>query len=127
MKGWPETRLELNTKIQDFWNFRHELSVYYDIIFKGERVVIPLSMRPEMLEKVHESHLGIEKSRSRARDIMFWPMMSQDIENLISNMQYAKKVETEIRRSHCISMRYRHAHGQNLQQTYFSLKMSSTC
>ena len=37
-----------------------------------------------MLEKVHESHLGIEKSRSRARDIMFWPKMSQDIENLIS-------------------------------------------
>ena len=33
---------------------------------------------------MHESHLGIEKSRSRARDIMFWPRMSQDIENLIS-------------------------------------------
>ena len=84
MKGWPETRSELNTKVQDFWNFRDELSVYNDIIFKGERIVIPLSMRPEMLEKVHESHLGIEKSRSRARDIMFWPKMSQDIENLIS-------------------------------------------
>ena len=84
MKGWPKTMSELNTKVQDFWNFRDELSVYNDIIFKGERIVIPLSMRPEMLEKVHESHFGIEKSRSRARDIMFWPKMSQDIENLIS-------------------------------------------
>ena len=55
MKGWPETRSELNTKVQDFWNFRDELSVYNDIIFKGERVVIQLSMRPEMLEKVHKS------------------------------------------------------------------------
>ena len=84
MKGWPETRSELNTNVQYFWNFRDKLSVYNDIIFKGERIVIPLSMRPEMLEKVHKSHLGIEKSRSRARDIMFRPKTSQDIENLIS-------------------------------------------
>ena len=59
MKGWPETRSELNTKVQDFLNFREELSVYSDIIFKEERIVIPMSMTPEMLEKVHESHLGI--------------------------------------------------------------------
>ena len=37
-----------------------------------------------MLERVHKSYLGIEKSRSRAREIVFWPKMSQDIENLIS-------------------------------------------
>ena len=37
-----------------------------------------------MLDNVHESHLGIEMSRSRARGIMFWPKMSQDIEKLIS-------------------------------------------
>ena len=91
MKGWPETRSELNTKVQDFWNFRDELSVYNDIIFKEERIVIPLSMRPEMLEKMHESHLGIENSRSRARDIMFWPKMSQDIENLISKCAVCQK------------------------------------
>ena len=51
MDGWPDTRSELNTNVQDFWNYRDELSVYNDIIFKGERIVIPLSMRPEMLKK----------------------------------------------------------------------------
>ena len=84
LEGWPENRSQLHTKVQDFWNYRDELSVYDDIIYKGERIVIPSSMRSEMLDRIHESHLGIEKSRSRARDILFWPRMSQDIEELIS-------------------------------------------
>ena len=84
LEGWPENRSQLHTKVQDFWNYRDELSVYDDIIYKGERIVIPSSMRSEMLDIIHESHLGIEKSRSRARDILFWPRMSQDIEELIS-------------------------------------------
>ena len=84
LEGWPENRSQLHTKVQDFWSYRDELSVYDDIIYKGERIVIPSSMRSEMLDRIHESHLGIEKSRSRARDILFWPRMSQDIEELIS-------------------------------------------
>ena len=60
LEGWSENRSQLHTKVQDFWNYRDELSVYDDIIYKGERIVIPSSMRSEMLDRIHESHLGIE-------------------------------------------------------------------
>ena len=30
-------------------------------------------------------HLGVEKCKVRAREVLFWPFMNQDIENLISN------------------------------------------
>ena len=37
-----------------------------------------------MLSRLHEGHLGTEKCRARARDIMYWPNMSTDIEETVA-------------------------------------------
>ena len=37
-----------------------------------------------MLTKIHSSHLGVVRCKQRARDILFWPGMGKDIEDLIS-------------------------------------------
>ena len=50
---------------------------------KGDRIVIPKSLRKDMLHRVHYSHLGIEKCKQRARDVIFWPGMCSEIEKLI--------------------------------------------
>ena len=55
------------------------------MIFKGDFIVIPKEMRPEMLMRVHEGHLGIKKCRSLARMALFWPGMNADIEQTIAN------------------------------------------
>lgn len=36
-----------------------------------------------MLSRVHASHLGVEKTKQRAHDIMFWPGMGKEIENIV--------------------------------------------
>ena len=85
LQGWPELRNKCPTEILDFWTFRDELTVMDSIVFKGQRVVIPKSMRNAILEKIHSGHMGIEKSCQRARDILFWPKMTKDITDLVSN------------------------------------------
>ena len=40
-------------------------------------------MREEMIKAVHIGHLGVEKSVGRARDIMFWPLMSKQITDFV--------------------------------------------
>ena len=37
-----------------------------------------------MLRRIHSSHLGIEKCKRRARDVLFWPGMNQKIADMIS-------------------------------------------
>ena len=37
-----------------------------------------------MLVKLHESHFGVEKTRNLAKDIMYWPGMSAQIEDYVS-------------------------------------------
>ncbi|XP_060080411.1 uncharacterized protein K02A2.6-like [Ylistrum balloti] len=82
--GWPDNRSDVPSPALDYWNFRDELSVRNGVILKGERPVIPSAMRCEMLEKNHESHLGVEKCRQRASDVIFWPKMSKDISDVVS-------------------------------------------
>jgi hypothetical protein len=57
-------------------NIRDELSVIDGIILKGDRIFVPLAMRKEMLKRIHHGHMGIEKSKRRARDALYWPLMS---------------------------------------------------
>ena len=37
-----------------------------------------------MLHRIHESHQGIVKCKHRARDSLFWPGMSSQIEDKVS-------------------------------------------
>lgn len=36
-----------------------------------------------MLERIHAGHMGVTKCTKRARDILFWPKMSSDIEEMV--------------------------------------------
>ena len=38
-----------------------------------------------MLRQIHETHMGINKCIERAKEVMFWPGMTRDIENLVND------------------------------------------
>ena len=44
-----------------------------------------------MLELIHESHMGIEKCKSRARTLLYWPRMTLDIEDTVRNCNVSCK------------------------------------
>ncbi|KAK0148890.1 hypothetical protein N1851_010688 [Merluccius polli] len=85
LNGWPETKSQAAKEIQVYWNFREEISVVDGILFKGERLIVPAAMRMEMLQRIHESHLGSENCRRRAREVLFWPGMSQSISETVNS------------------------------------------
>ena len=98
--GWPKSRKSVPAEVQNLWNIRDELHVAEDIIFVGEKVLIPAKFRQQMLRLDHESHMGAEKStKARARIVMYWPGMSKDIEDEVSEcsvcMKYQKSQHRE--------------------------------
>ena len=64
--------------------FVDELSVVDEILLKQPTIVIPMVMRKTILNLVHEGHMGIEKSKRRARETIYWPKMGDDIYDMIS-------------------------------------------
>ncbi len=95
-EGWPE---QCTAKNREYWNVRAELTVVDGIVYKGQKIVIPRSMRKIMLEKIHEGHLGMEKCKQRARSVMYWPRMNSDIDNTVKDcytcLQYRPKHQAE--------------------------------
>ena len=83
INGCPETKREAPEKVQEYWHCREEISEIDGIRLKNERIIIPNSLRTEMLEKIHAGHMGVEKSKRRARDSLYWPGMNGQIENMI--------------------------------------------
>ena len=66
-----------------YFSYRDELTIQDGVIFRGERIVIPSSLRNSMKEKVHAGHISINSSLRRARDLIYWPHMSTDIRHYV--------------------------------------------
>ncbi len=99
LSGWPNERTQCPSQLVDYWNYRDELSVINGIVFKCSRVVVPRKLRNDMLHKIHVGHLGQEKCKHRAREVIFWPRMNQDIDILVSGCEscttYRNRQRTE--------------------------------
>lgn len=101
--GWPDVKEALPPQLMPYHSYRDELAVQDGLIFKGEHVIIPTSMRKTMKEKIHSSHLGIEGCLRRARESLFWPGMSSDIKQYIESCDICHTYEARQQRETLMS------------------------
>jgi hypothetical protein len=85
--GWPKKSENLQHHIQPFFAHRHELTTHNGLIFKGQRIVVPPTLRADTIRRLHESHCGMEATLQHAREIVFWPNITDHIRNKIANCQ----------------------------------------
>ncbi|XP_046862423.1 uncharacterized protein K02A2.6-like [Xenia sp. Carnegie-2017] len=78
--GWPDLRSKVDLDVLNYWDFKETLSVQDDLLFKGDRVIIPESLRTDMLKAIHQGHFGSESFKRRAQECLYWPKMSLEIE-----------------------------------------------
>ena len=83
--GFPESRQKLVPEVAPFWNIKDELCVVDTLVMYGRRIVMPRSLRLDTLKRLHASHQGIEKTRRRAQQTVYWPGISADIKNTVGN------------------------------------------
>lgn len=84
-QGWPDTIQDLPSAIRSFWSFRDTLGIDDGILFRGSQVIIPESMRRNILNQLHIGHQGIEKTKMLARDTVYWPKINEDITRLVQH------------------------------------------
>ena len=81
--GFPCEEKNLPIDLQDYWNYRDTLSIENGLLTCGSRIIVPHETRAEMLQYIHEGHQGRERCLLRARNTVFWPRISYDIQELI--------------------------------------------
>lgn len=82
--GWPNSKTKVPNEIKFYYKYRNDIFLEDGILFLNDRVMVPLNLRQEMLEQLHQSHFGISKTKSRAHELLYWPNMNEQIENIIS-------------------------------------------
>ncbi|XP_064463440.1 uncharacterized protein K02A2.6-like [Ornithodoros turicata] len=82
-QGWPLCRKQVELGAKLYWDCRDELHVKEGLLCRGRRLVIPKSCREHTLNRLHEGHRGMVASKIRAREALYWPGMSRDIESKV--------------------------------------------
>jgi hypothetical protein len=91
--GWPKNIKDVKEEVRMFWKIRHDISTAEDLLFIGDKLLVPLEMRKKMLSALHEGHPGIVRCKSRARGILYWPGMSQQIEDYVARCEVCEKFQ----------------------------------
>ena len=81
---WPSPK-KVPIFEKPYLSIRSELSIVNDVLCKSNKIVVPQKLRPEMLDRIHEGHLGIVKSLERARSALWWPNYTSQIKTRVSN------------------------------------------
>ena len=69
---WPN-RNQLDNDLKPFHSVSTELSLQNELLMRNSQIVIPKSLQPEILQKLHNGHQGITKCRECARNSVWWP------------------------------------------------------
>jgi len=77
--------------IKFYFNKRNNIYVENDLVFLENRIMVPKTMEKLILSKLHDSHLGIVKTKSRAKMLFYWPNMNNEIEDLITKCKVCEK------------------------------------
>ena len=100
-EGWPEyadsqrpvgvpenaTQPDESSEWKAFYIRRAELSCENGCLLWGHRVIIPVSLREEVLNLLHSTHMGMTAMKSLARNYVWWPKLDSSVESLVKHCE----------------------------------------
>lgn len=102
LNGWPTNKKLIPEALRVYFKNRNEIYVEDDLLFFNERIIIPGSLRREVLQFIHEGHQGIVKSKLRAKALVYWPGINNDIENIVTECRTCEKFRRANRKEELI-------------------------
>ena len=80
--GFPVPKDSCPDEVKEYFRYREDLSVCDGLILFKSRVLVPRSLRREVLECLHSAHQGVQGMKSRAAESVFWPGISAAIHDV---------------------------------------------
>ena len=90
--GWPSI---VDASLVPYKNKQDELTIHQGCLLWGTRVVVPSSLRNEVLAELHETHPGMTRMKGLSRSYVWWPKIDSDIEKTVSTCLVCQKIRSE--------------------------------
>ena len=84
--GWPKYAQDVPIGLRSLYEARNYLSIAEKLLVYDDRIVVPKSMREEILD----GHPGIVKSRERAKMSVWWPGLSGEISTMVERCSHCQ-------------------------------------
>ena len=97
-QGWPESKEQLPKQLIPYFDVRDTLTIQDGIVLKGEHLVIPPSMRHDIKQRLHASHLGKDSMLRRAREVIYWPGLTYDVQQLAESCDICQSLSPRQRK-----------------------------
>jgi len=81
-KGWPKV-CKTDGELKHYWKLRNEIMINNELLYYETRILVPKSLRKYVIYKLHETHLGITKTKARAKQLFYFSGINSQIENYI--------------------------------------------
>ena len=73
----------LKGPVNHIWCASGELTIQGDLLMRVSRLLIPATVRADILQQLHEGHLGVTKCRERARQSVWRKGMDRQLREFI--------------------------------------------
>ena len=95
-RGWPRSPTTCPPETRSYFNFSDEIIVDIGIVMKGLKAIIPQSLRTEYAKILHRGHQGIDATKRRARDTVYWPGMNADLERHVMECSVCNALKSHL-------------------------------
>ena len=79
INGWP-SKDKLNVELTNYHRFKDQFTIHEHLLYRGARLVIPEILQHDLLDSLHEGHIGKAAMKSIARQSIWWKSIDKDIE-----------------------------------------------
>ncbi|UYV73527.1 K02A2.6-like [Cordylochernes scorpioides] len=93
IEGWPISKKDVDEDVKPYYDFRHRIYLWNELLCVGSAIVVPGTQINYMLELLHKSHQGISAIQGLARESLFWPGMSMDIAERVKSCDICQKYQ----------------------------------
>jgi transposase InsO family protein len=90
--GWPN---QVDHYLEPYQHRKDELTIQQGCVLWGSRVIIPAVLQRDILNELHNTHLGITKMKMLARGYVWWPQLDKHIEQLVSSCDICQELRAE--------------------------------
>ena len=79
----------------------HELTIEYGLLMKGQKIIIPTSLKQQYISKIHAGHTGIGSCLKKAWEFVFWVNYSKDIQEAVEKCNLCQEQQNALMTNQC--------------------------
>ena len=88
--GWPDS---FSDAFKPYYHRRSKISIEENCLLWASLVILPLSLREQVLQELHHYHFGINNLKAIARSDVWWPGLDKALEDIVSSCSKCQDVK----------------------------------